>query len=53
MLVSRVQKNLEEVNTLPENFFNPSRLPGEPPWLRTLPPARFVAVRTEPRPDKK
>ena len=34
----------------PENFFTPKRLPGEPPWLLTEPPARFVAVRTLPRP---
>jgi hypothetical protein len=32
----------------PENFFTPRRFPGEPPWLRTEPPARLVAVRMEP-----
>ena len=37
----------------PENFLIPKRFPGEPPWLRTLPPARFVAVRTAPRPVHK
>jgi hypothetical protein len=36
---------------LPENFFSPRRFPGEPPWLRTVPPARFVAVRTDPGPE--
>ena len=35
---------------LPENFFRPSRLPGDPPWLCTVPPARLVAVRTAPKP---
>ena len=34
----------------PENFFIPSRFPGEPPWFLTVPPARFVAVLTDPRP---
>ena len=34
----------------PENFLTPNRFPGEPPWLWTVPPARFVAVRTEPTP---
>ena len=29
----------------------PRRLPGEPPWLWTVPPARFVAVRTDPTPE--
>ena len=33
---------------LPENFLTPKRLPGEPPWLWTVPPARFVAVRIAP-----
>lgn len=32
----------------PENFLTPSRLPGDPPWLWTVPPARFVAARTAP-----
>lgn len=32
----------------PENFLRPRRLPGDPPWFRTVPPARLVAVRTEP-----
>ena len=36
----------------PENFLTPSRLPGEPPWLLTVPPARFVAVLTLPRPAR-
>lgn len=34
----------------PENFFTPRRFPGECPWLRTVPPARLVAVLTEPTP---
>lgn len=33
----------------PENFLTPKRLPGEPPWLRTVPPARLVAVRIAPK----
>ena len=28
----------------------PNRLPGDPPWLWTVPPARFVAVRIDPTP---
>lgn len=32
----------------PENFLTPRRFPGEPPLLRTDPPARLVAVRMEP-----
>lgn len=36
---------------VPENFFTPNRFPGDPPWLETVPPARFVAVRTEPKPN--
>ena len=35
---------------LPENFLIPNRFPGEPPWLRIVPPARLVAVRTWPSP---
>jgi hypothetical protein len=35
----------------PENFFIPNRFPGEPPWFLTVPPARFVAVLTDPRPS--
>ena len=34
----------------PENFLIPSRFPGDPPWFLTVPPARFVAVLTDPRP---
>ena len=34
----------------PENFFTPSRFPGEPPLLFVLPAARLVALRTAPRP---
>ncbi len=34
--------------TIPENFFKPRRFPGEPPWLFTVPPARFVAFRIAP-----
>ena len=34
----------------PENFFIPNRFPGDPPWFLTVPPARFVAVLTDPRP---
>lgn len=33
---------------LPENFLTPRRFPGDPPWLCTVPPARFVAVLMEP-----
>lgn len=36
------------VVTIPENFLRPKRFPGEPPWLWTVPPARFVAVRMAP-----
>ena len=39
-----------ETGHTPENFLTPSRFPGEPPWLETVPPARFVAVRTDPSP---
>lgn len=35
---------------IPENFLTPSRLPGDPPWLDIVPPARLVAVRTAPTP---
>ena len=34
----------------PENFLIPNRFPGDPPWFLTVPPARFVAVLTDPRP---
>ena len=34
----------------PENFLIPNRFPGEPPWFLTVPPARLVAVLTDPRP---
>ena len=34
----------------PENFLIPKRFPGDPPWFLTVPPARFVAVLTDPRP---
>ena len=34
----------------PENFFIPKRFPGDPPWFLTVPPARLVAVLTDPRP---
>jgi len=33
---------------VPENFLTPRRLPGDPPWLWTVPPALFVAVRIAP-----
>jgi hypothetical protein len=44
----RVVRGQTSKEHAPENFFKPRRLPGEPPWLRTVPPARFVAVRTAP-----
>ena len=34
----------------PENFLIPNRFPGDPPWFLTVPPARLVAVLTDPRP---
>jgi hypothetical protein len=35
-----------------ENFLTPSLRPAEPPWFFTVPPARLVAVRIEPRTEQ-
>lgn len=51
LLLARCAGNEAEwASHIPENFLTPNRLPGEPPWLETVPPARFVAVRTDPSP---
>ena len=45
-------KPFKDITHIPENFLTPRRFPGEWPWLRTVPPARFVAVLTEPSPNR-